>query len=89
MSDRFARCRQAAEVIREQIEAQGETPKLLCLLGDATDDITCYQRAWHMSGEKFVRAVRSEGLYYYHRKQVGGFYYCHRKRVGDPVRHIQ
>ncbi|KAF0294180.1 Tetratricopeptide repeat protein 27 [Amphibalanus amphitrite] len=59
----------AAEVVREQIAAHGETPKLLCLLGDATDDVSCYQRAWQMSGEKYVRAVRSEGLYYYHRKQ--------------------
>ena len=57
-------------MVREQIGLHGETPKLLCLLGDATDDITCYQRAWQMSGEKYVRAVRSEGLYYFHRKQV-------------------
>ena len=64
-------CGQAAEVVRGQIALQGETPKLLCLLGDATDDVTCYQRAWRLSGETSVRAVRSEGLYYYHRKQVG------------------
>ncbi|XP_037073320.1 tetratricopeptide repeat protein 27-like [Pollicipes pollicipes] len=59
----------AEEVIRQRIELSGETPKLLCLLGDATDDVTCYQRAWEMSGHQSVRALRSEGLHYYHRKQ--------------------
>ena len=62
---------QAAEVVRGQIALHGETPKLLCLLGDATDDVSCYQRAWQLSGETYVRAVRSEGLHYYHRRQVG------------------
>ncbi|CAL4168267.1 unnamed protein product, partial [Meganyctiphanes norvegica] len=58
----------SAEVIRNEME-KGETPKLWCLLGDATDDIECYNKAWEMSNHKSGRAQRCLGNYYYVRKE--------------------
>uniref|UniRef100_A0A1B6CM44 Uncharacterized protein n=1 Tax=Clastoptera arizonana TaxID=38151 RepID=A0A1B6CM44_9HEMI len=58
----------AAEIIRRELEKE-ETVKMWCLLGDATDDIDCYQKAWELSGEKSGRVQRHWALYYYSRKQ--------------------
>ncbi|XP_063608874.1 tetratricopeptide repeat protein 27-like [Penaeus indicus] len=57
----------SAEIIRSQLN-KGETPKLWCLLGDATDDIECYRKAWEMSNHRSGRAQRCFGNYYYVRK---------------------
>ncbi len=48
----------AAEIIKEEIERKGETPLLLCMLGDATDDLANYHRALEISGGKSARAHR-------------------------------
>ena len=57
----------AAEVIRQQLEKR-ETPLLYCMLGDATDDITHYEKALELSDNKSARAYRSLGLYFYYRQ---------------------
>ncbi|KAK9499865.1 hypothetical protein O3M35_002819 [Rhynocoris fuscipes] len=58
----------AAEVIRERMK-KGETVKLWCYLGDATDDTVCYQKAWELSGERSAQAQRHWALYHFRRKQ--------------------
>ena len=58
----------AAEVIRDQIEKDGESATLLCMLGDATDDPDYYQKAIEMSNGRSARAFRSVGTYYFNRK---------------------
>ena len=58
----------AAEVIREEMARKGETPMLLCMLGDATDDLENYHRAIEKSGGRSARAFRSLGVYYYFRQ---------------------
>ncbi|CAH0386434.1 unnamed protein product [Bemisia tabaci] len=58
----------AAEVIQNELKKK-ETPKLYCLLGDATDDPDCYQKAWDLSNHKSARAQRHWGMYHYNRKQ--------------------
>lgn len=50
----------AAEIIKERLEAE-ETVKMYCLLGDVTDDIKCYEKAWSMSKEKSSKAQRHWG----------------------------
>ncbi|XKL66065.1 hypothetical protein PGB90_009485 [Kerria lacca] len=57
----------AAEVIRREMAVR-ETVQLWCLLGDATDDETCYQKAWELSDYKSSRAQKHWGLYYFQRK---------------------
>ncbi|CAB0015795.1 unnamed protein product [Nesidiocoris tenuis] len=57
----------AAEVIKEQMK-KGETVKLWCSLGDATDDVTCYERAWELSQHRSSQAQRHWGMFYFNRK---------------------
>jgi len=58
----------AAEVIRDRL-AEKETPRMWCLLGDATDDLTCYHKALEVSKDRSARAYRSLGLHHYNRKE--------------------
>ncbi|XP_065208755.1 tetratricopeptide repeat protein 27 [Planococcus citri] len=58
----------AAEVIRQEMTKQ-ESVKLWCLLGDATDDETCYQKAWELSKCKSSRAQKHWALYYFQKKR--------------------
>ena len=53
--------------------AKNETPKLWCILGDCTDDVTCYEKAWELSNHKSARAQRDWAFYFYRKKQVS---YC-------------
>ncbi|XP_026329520.1 tetratricopeptide repeat protein 27 isoform X2 [Hyposmocoma kahamanoa] len=57
----------AAEVIRQQIDIQ-PTVKLYCLLGDATDDVSCYEKAWDFSEHKSSRAQRHWGNFLFDHK---------------------
>lgn len=57
----------AAEIIQQQLDKR-ETPELLCMLGDATNDPTCYERAWELSAHRSGRAQRHWGLYFYDKK---------------------
>lgn len=57
----------AAEIIHEQMK-KGETVKLLCYLGDAIDDVSCYERAWELSNHRSAQAQRHWGMYYLHKK---------------------
>lgn len=58
----------AAEVIQNKINRDGETAKLLCMLGDATEDEECYRKALVLSGNKSSRAFKSLGLRAYAQK---------------------
>uniref|UniRef100_A0A182YR29 TPR_REGION domain-containing protein n=1 Tax=Anopheles stephensi TaxID=30069 RepID=A0A182YR29_ANOST len=58
----------AAAVIKELIERNGPTVRLYCMLGDATDDVECYQQAWELSKETSASAQRHWGNYYFVRK---------------------
>ncbi|KAJ8981395.1 hypothetical protein NQ317_002589 [Molorchus minor] len=58
----------SAEVIQEQLNANPSV-KLWCLLGDATDDVACYEKAWELSKKRSHRAQRQWGNYLFTRKQ--------------------
>ncbi|EFN88080.1 Tetratricopeptide repeat protein 27 [Harpegnathos saltator] len=57
----------AAEIIQKQL-CEKPTVKLWCLLGDITGDMSHYETAWKLSGEKSGRAQRQWGYYYFTRK---------------------
>jgi len=58
----------AEEIIREQLEKE-ETVKLWILLGDATDNVEYYEKAWNFSKHRSAKAQRQWGYYYFTRKQ--------------------
>ncbi|XP_049867061.1 tetratricopeptide repeat protein 27 [Pectinophora gossypiella] len=58
----------AAEIIRQQIEIE-PTVKLYCLLGDATDDVSCFEKAWEFSNHKSSRAQRHWGNFLFDHKK--------------------
>jgi tetratricopeptide (TPR) repeat protein len=58
----------AAEIIRQQLKTK-PTVKLMCLLGDATDDVSCYEKAWEMSKRRSHRAQRHWGQFFFARKK--------------------
>ncbi|XP_013146407.1 PREDICTED: tetratricopeptide repeat protein 27 [Papilio polytes] len=58
----------AAEVIQQQIDIK-PTVKLYCLLGDATDDVSCYEKAWEFSNHKSSRAQRHWGNFLFNQKK--------------------
>lgn len=65
---RLGRTHSAEKVIREQLE-KGETPMLWCLLGDVTENIEFYLKAWELSNHRSARAQRSLGYYHYRKKE--------------------
>ncbi|XP_058833342.1 tetratricopeptide repeat protein 27 isoform X2 [Topomyia yanbarensis] len=58
----------AAEIIQQEI-SKNPTVTLYCLLGDATDEVQYYQKAWEMSNETSARAQRHWGNFYFAKKQ--------------------
>jgi len=47
-----------------------ETPDLLCSLGEVTDELEYFQRAWILSKERSGRSQRLMGKYYFNRGNV-------------------
>ena len=70
----------AAEIIRQQIAIQ-ETPYLLCLLGDATEQIDCYERAWRLSNGKSYLAQKRLGYHYYDLKDYKTAIECFKRSL--------
>ncbi|CAG9761471.1 unnamed protein product [Ceutorhynchus assimilis] len=58
----------AAEIIKQQLDKK-PTVKLWCLLGDSTDDVSCYVKAWDLSKRRSHRAQRHWGNFLYNRKK--------------------
>ncbi|KAF4533823.1 TPR domain-containing protein [Lasiodiplodia theobromae] len=48
--------------------APGDAPRLYCILGDIDKDLSMYEKAWEVSGERYARAQRSLGRHYFSEK---------------------
>ncbi|KAI8870210.1 TPR-like protein [Ramicandelaber brevisporus] len=60
---------EAERVVRTRISVEGETPKLLTLLGDLQNKPELWQKAWDVSGQRYSRAARALGAYYIKQQQ--------------------
>lgn len=58
----------AAEIIRQELDKK-PTVLLHCLLGDATDDVKCYETAWEFSKHSSAKAQAHWGNYFFARKE--------------------
>ncbi|KAI1294597.1 Tetratricopeptide repeat protein 27 [Halotydeus destructor] len=58
----------AEKIIRDQL-AKEESPYLWYLLGNATDDVSFYEKSWTESGEKYYKAQTALADYYFDRKE--------------------
>ena len=47
----------------------GETPYLVCRLGELKKNPRLMEKAWEISGHRYARAQRDLGDYYYDRNQ--------------------
>lgn len=61
---------QAEKYIDSVIEKIGETPQILCLLGDLKRKDEYYQKAWELSNHKNARSMRSLGAMKFQRGQI-------------------
>ncbi|XP_011862842.1 PREDICTED: tetratricopeptide repeat protein 27 [Vollenhovia emeryi] len=57
----------AAEIIEQEISKK-PTVNLWCLLGDTTGNVSHYETAWRLSGERSSRVQRHWGHYYFNKK---------------------
>jgi tetratricopeptide (TPR) repeat protein len=71
----------AEKVIREQLERDPESPRLLCILGDLKRDPSYWQRAWDVSGQRYARAMRSLGSWHYHKQDFKSCVECYQKAL--------
>ncbi|OZJ03997.1 hypothetical protein BZG36_03636 [Bifiguratus adelaidae] len=55
----------AKKVVNDQLALHPDSPKLLCILGDINQDPEQWQKAWQVSGQRYARAMRSLGGYYF------------------------
>lgn len=65
----------AESILREQIalaKPGSDMKKLWCLLGDVTQDPAHWQTSWTVSGNRYARAQRALGKYYYSTEKAYG-----------------
>ncbi len=55
--------------IDSEMERCPENPKLWCIRGDLRNDLSCYERAWEVSGQRYSRAQRSIGKYWFKKQE--------------------
>jgi tetratricopeptide (TPR) repeat protein len=56
--------------LAEQLLKEKPSAKLYCILGDIHKDPTMYEKAWEFSGQKYARAQRSLGKYWFNQKDM-------------------
>lgn len=58
----------AEEIIRQELDKK-PSDRLYCMLGDATDDVSCYEKSWEFSKERSACAQRHWANYIFARKE--------------------
>lgn len=59
----------ARSLVEERLAVEPNNPLLWCLRGEISKDPADFEKAWQVSGNRFARAKRSLGSYYYNKGQ--------------------
>ncbi|QSL64412.1 hypothetical protein MERGE_001713 [Pneumocystis wakefieldiae] len=59
----------AIDVLVSQLAIEPENPKILTLLGDIEGNPDHWIKAWNISGNRYAKAQRSLGMFYYSRQE--------------------
>ncbi|KAJ1735963.1 hypothetical protein LPJ61_000269 [Coemansia biformis] len=71
----------AERIVRRELDASPDSPKLWCVLGDLKGDPELWRRAWDVSGQRFARAMRSLGRFHFDAGEFAAAVECYRKAV--------
>ncbi|KAJ2361438.1 hypothetical protein H4S02_007705, partial [Coemansia sp. RSA 2611] len=71
----------AERIVRRELDANPDRPKLWCVLGDLKRDPELWRRAWEVSGQRFARAMRSLGAYHFKNGEYAEAVECYEKAV--------
>ncbi|CAG8677117.1 721_t:CDS:1 [Ambispora leptoticha] len=71
----------AKEIIHERLNITPNSPKLYCILGDIEKDPKHWEHAWEISGNRYARAMRSLGGYWYKQQQYQKSIECYAKAL--------
>ncbi|KAI8974403.1 hypothetical protein BDB01DRAFT_806458 [Pilobolus umbonatus] len=71
----------AKEVLKTLMDAQPDSPKYWCLLGDLEAEPKHWLKSWELSNHHYARAMRSLGSYYYKRQEYKDAIECYQKAL--------
>ncbi|KAJ2415509.1 hypothetical protein GGI10_001657 [Coemansia sp. RSA 2530] len=67
----------ALRIINEQLALYPDSSKLWCVLGDLKREPEHWRHAWEISGQRYARAMRSLGAYYYGKSDYANAVECY------------
>ncbi|CAJ0764136.1 17498_t:CDS:2, partial [Entrophospora sp. SA101] len=68
-------------IIQQRLLVTPNSPKLYCLLGDIEKNPKHWEHAWEVSGNRYARAMRSLGSYWYKQKNFMKSIECYEKAL--------
>ncbi|KAJ2439699.1 hypothetical protein GGF42_007871, partial [Coemansia sp. RSA 2424] len=71
----------AQRIIEEQLELYPDSAKLWCVLGDLKAEPEHWRHAWEISGQRYARAMRSLGAYYYRKNDYPNVVECYQNAL--------
>ncbi|KAJ1980380.1 hypothetical protein H4R35_001155 [Dimargaris xerosporica] len=72
---------EAEALVREQLTHYPDSPRLYCILGDLKTDPSYWEKAWTISNNRFARAMRSLGGYYFRQTDYSRSIECYNKAL--------
>ncbi|CAG8685957.1 19768_t:CDS:1, partial [Racocetra persica] len=76
----------AKEIILERLNITPNSPKFYCLLGDVEKNPERWEHAWNISGNRYGRAMRSLGAYWFKQKEYRKSIECYAKALNvNPI----
>ncbi|ORX47455.1 TPR-like protein [Hesseltinella vesiculosa] len=71
----------AKQVVQNLLNDDPNSPKLWCIMGDLDGDPVLWQKSWDLSGQRYARAMRSLGAYYFKKDDHNKCIECYDKAL--------